>query len=89
MCVTVGGDKLNYTGITATDTASLSKLKLLLNSVIYTPLARFLTLDINNYYYNTLMSRYKYMHILLSLIPDKIVAQYDLLQLSKDGWVYM
>ena len=89
MCVTVGGEKLNYTGITATDTASLSKLKLLLNSVIYTPLALFLILDINNYYYNTLMVWYKYMRISLSLIPDKIVSQYNLRQLSKDGWVYM
>ena len=89
MRVTVGGDKLNYPDITATDTASLSTLKLLLNSVISTPLARFLTLNIKNYYYNTLMSRYEDMRIPLSLIPDEIVAQYDLQQLSKYGWVYM
>ena len=87
--VTVGGDKLDCPSITTTDTPSLSTLKLLLNSVISTPLARFLTLGINNYYYNTPMSRYEYMRIPLSIIPDKIVAQYELRQLSKDGWVYM
>ena len=48
--VTVGGDKLDYPGVTSTDTASISTLKFLLNSVISTPLARFLTLDIKNYY---------------------------------------
>ena len=53
--MTVGGDKLDYPGITTTDTASLSTLKLLLNSVISTPLACFLTLNIKNYYYNTPM----------------------------------
>ena len=35
------------------------------------------------------MLRYEYMRIPLSLIPDEIVAQYNLRQLSKDGWVYM
>ena len=86
--VTVGRYKLDYPGITANDTASISTLKLILNSVISTPLARFLNLYINNSYYNTPMSRYEYMRIPLSLIQDKIVAQYDLCQLSKDGWVY-
>ena len=72
--VTVGGDKLNYPGITATNTASLSTLKLPLNSVISTPQARFITLNMKNYYYNTPMPRYEYMRIPLSLIPDEIVA---------------
>ena len=89
MSLNVGGDKLDYPGITATDTSSISTLKLLLNSVISTPLARFCTLGIYSYYYNTLMLRYEYMRIPLSLIPDEIVAQYDLRKLSKDGWVYM
>ena len=85
MRVTVGGDKLDYPGITTTDTVSLFTLKLLLNSVISTSLSIFLTLDIKIYYNNTPMSRYEYMRIPLGLIPEKIVAQYDLRQLSKDG----
>ena len=89
MSLNVGGDKLDYPGITATDTVSLFTLKLLLNSVISTSLSIFLTLDIKIYYNNTPMSRYEYMHILFSLITDEIVAQYNLRQLSKEGWVYM
>ena len=87
--VTIGGEKLDYPGITATDIASINTLKILLKSFISTPLSCFITLDINKYYYNTPMSRYKYMHIPLSLIPDENMDQYDLRQLSKDGWVYM
>ena len=89
MRVTVGGNKLDYPGATATDTASMYTLKLLINSVISTWHARFLTLDIKNYYYYTPTSRWEYMRIPLSLIPDEISSQYDPRKLSKDGWVYM
>ena len=47
--VTVRGDKLGYLGITDTYTAILSTIKLLLNRVISTPQARFLTLEIESY----------------------------------------
>ena len=57
--VTVGGEKIDYPSVTVTDTASLSTIKLLINSVISTWHARFLTLDIQNYYYNTPMSRWE------------------------------
>ena len=87
--VTVGGDKLVYHGITATATASLTTLKILLNSVISTPGARFITLDIKNYYYNTPMEVYEYMRLQLDVIPKEVVAQYDLHKLAVDGWVYL
>ena len=45
-CVTVGGDKLDLTGITITNFANLTTTKCLLNSIVSTPDARFLTLDI-------------------------------------------
>ena len=59
--ITIRGNKLDYPRVTVTDTASLSTLKLLLNSVNSDPLAQFLTLGIKNYYYNTPMSWYEYM----------------------------
>ena len=46
--VTVGGDKLDFPGITTTNCASLTTTKFLLNCVVYTPDAWFLTLDIKN-----------------------------------------
>lgn len=87
--VTAGGDKLDYPGNTSTDTASLTTLKILLNSVLSTKGATFITADIKDFYYNTPMARYEYMRMQLSLIPDEIIAQYDLRNLAKDGWVYI
>jgi hypothetical protein len=87
--VTVGGDKLDYSGITATATASLTTLKILLNSVISTPGARFMTLDIKNYYYNTPMDTFEYMRLPLEIIPDEVILQYDLRKLAVAGWVYL
>ena len=35
------------------------------------------------------MDRYKYMRLPLHSIPDEIIAQYNLLTLASDGWVYL
>ena len=87
--VTIGGNSLDYLGLTATDTASLTTLGLLLNSAIYTLNSRFMTMDIKNYYYGTPMARYEYMHIPMDLIPDEVIKQYNLQKLSVNGWAYM
>ena len=49
VCVTVSGEKLDFPGITTTNCASLTTTKRLLISVVSTPDARFLTLDIKNF----------------------------------------
>ena len=72
--VTIGGNKLELPGNTTTNCASLTTTKCLLNSTISTPGARFITLDIKNFYYNTPMGQYKYMKISLALLPEDIIA---------------
>jgi hypothetical protein len=42
-------------------TADLLTIKLLINSVISTAGAKFMTMDIKDFYLNTPMDRYKYM----------------------------
>ena len=49
--LTVGGDRLELPGATATHCAGLATTKYLLNSTISTPGARFMTLDIKYFYY--------------------------------------
>ena len=61
--LTVGGDKLDYAGDTKTQCASLTTVKILLNSTISTPGARFATIDMKEFYYGTPMSEYEYMKI--------------------------
>jgi hypothetical protein len=57
VCNCAGGDGLDFLGPTATQTASLVTTKLLLNSTISTPDARFSAFNIKNFYYGTPMSR--------------------------------
>ena len=87
--VTVGGNRLNFPGATTTHCAGLTTIKCLLNNTISTPGARFMTLEIKDFYYGTAMARYKYMKLALSCIPDKIIDQYSLRTLSASGWVYL
>ena len=59
--LTMGGGLLDCPGITTTQTASLTTRKCLFNSTVSSPGAKFLALDIRNFYYNTPMAHYEYM----------------------------
>ena len=84
----VGGDRINYPGEVATPTAEMLVAKLLCNSVILTKGARFMTMDISNFYLMTLLSQPKYIRVKLSDIPDKIINEYNLKdKATKDGSV--
>ena len=50
---TIGGDRINYPGKVATPTADMLVAKMLFNSVISTRGARFMTMDISNFYLMT------------------------------------
>jgi hypothetical protein len=46
-------------------------------------------MDIKNYYLGTLLQRYEYMRLPLSIIPDEIITRYNLRAISVGGWVYL
>ena len=52
----------------------------MLNSVISTPDAKFMTIDISNIYLNTPMTHYKYLKLNICDIPDEIIQQCNLLE---------
>jgi len=54
-----GGDRVHYPTV-----------KLLINSIITTVGAKFMTIDIQDLYLNTPMARYEYMQLNLSDMPD-------------------
>jgi hypothetical protein len=62
----------------STPMANLTTTKLLLDSTISTPGAKFLGIDLAIFYLNTPMPNPKYMHICLDVIPDKIIVHYNL-----------
>jgi hypothetical protein len=68
--LTVGGDHIEYPGDKSTRTAGLTTAKILINSVISTLGARFLIIDISNFYLNTPLGRFEYMVIDLSSLPQ-------------------
>jgi hypothetical protein len=69
---------------------NLTTAKLLINSTISTPGAKFLGIDRANFYLNTPMLNTKYMRLHLNIIPDGIIVHYNLRDIvTPDGWVYI
>jgi hypothetical protein len=73
----IGGFRL-HSGRVNTPTAELTIIKLFINSVISTPGACFLTVDVKDFYLNTPMNRFKYMQIPDKDTPKIIMQQYNL-----------
>ena len=55
---TVGGDRVDYPGEVSTKVADLPTAKLIINSTISTPEARFMGIDIKDFYLNNPMDHY-------------------------------
>jgi hypothetical protein len=87
--LTVGGDRLDYSGDVATSTADITTFKILINSKLSTKDAAMMIMDIKNYCLGTPLPQYEYMRMSLSRFPDEIVDKYNLKALSIDGWVYI
>jgi len=86
--ITLGGNLVNYPGDCGTRTADLLTVKLLLNSVISTPNAKFMSLDISNFYLMAPMTRYEYVRMKLEDFPEDIIEEYNLRAIAtKDGTV--
>ena len=70
---TVCGNRINYPGEIAAPTVEMIGAKLLFNSVISTKDARFMTVDISNFYLMTPLKRPEYIRINLSDTPEEII----------------
>ena len=85
-----GGDQINYTGEVATPTAGMMVAKIIFNGVVSTKGARFMTMDISNFYLDTPLKPPEYLRIKLSDIPLEIVQEYKLKDIAtQDGYVYV
>jgi hypothetical protein len=87
--LTVGGDRLEYNGETATSTADITTFKIFINSTLSTKDAKMMMIDINNYYLGTPLPIYEYMRLPISILPDEIIEKYGLKKLAVDGWAYL
>ena len=87
--ITVGGNLIDYPGELTTQTADLVTTKILWNSTISTPGARYACADIGNMYLQTPIDRYKYMQFRADLVPREIKDAYKLWDKIHIGYVYM
>eukprot|EP00804_Cyclotella_cryptica_P001905 CCRYP_007349-RA/>CCRYP_007349-RA protein AED:0.39 eAED:0.41 QI:0/0/0/1/0/0/2/0/360 len=87
--LTVGGNRINLPGDCGMPTADMIMVKILLNSVISTVNARFMAIDIKDFYLNTPMERPEYMRLKLADIPAAIIELYHLRDIARDGYVFV
>ena len=85
----VGGDRINYPHDFSTPTADATTAKCVINSTISTPGAKFMCLDVKNFYLGTLMDKYEYMWLPVEIIPEEIMSEYDLHKLVHIRQVYL
>ena len=89
MRFTVGGDKVDCPFDVSTKTAALSKVKILLNSVLSTNNAKFMTVDIKDFYLNAPMTRCECMRIPIDIIPEDIIEQCNPRAIAVNGCAHV
>ena len=92
ICITVGGDQLPYLLDSGSSTTNLLETKLLVNSTISNAKkgARFMAMDIKDFFLATPMKRAEYMRVKYKYFPQDIIKRYNLDKLkTSDDYVYI
>ena len=76
--LTIDGSRINIDMDCGTPTAGLLTVKMLLNSVISNRGAKFMTLDIKDFYLNTPMDRPEYLRMKIANFPEDVIEHYKL-----------
>jgi hypothetical protein len=83
--ITAGGNLIDYRGELTTRTADLSTAKILWNSILSTPDAKFMGLDIGSFP----LAQYEDMKFPLALFPTYVIEQYNLDKHVHKGFIYV
>ncbi len=87
--LTAGGNRINYPDDIGTPTTDMTLFICMVNSIILTPGAHCIMVDIKDFYLNTPMTCFEYMQIKISNIPKEIIDEYNLREIvTEDGYVY-
>ena len=87
--IIAGGDRLEFQGDTSTEIAVLETAKMVFNSVVSTPDAKFMTINISNVHLNTPLQEYQYMRFKIDMVTQEVIDLYNLLnKVTEDGWLY-
>ena len=67
----------------------MTLFKIHVNSIISTPGARCITIDIKDFYLNTPMNRPEYMRLKITDIPNETIEEYNLREIvDDDRYIY-
>ena len=69
----MGDNRVEYNGAVTTETADMTLVKLLINSVVSTPNAKFMTMDMKDFYLGTLMKGPEFVRVPVHMIPEEIM----------------
>ena len=87
--ITAGGNLVICESSVSVRTADLDTAKLHWNSVISTKGAKYMCLDIKNFYLTAKLDYFEYMRMPLSLFPIWTQEQYNMKELALDGYVHL
>ena len=88
MCITIGRNKIAYSGDVGIPRGSIELVKLLVNSVLSQHNARLATMDLKNFYLNTPLDQPEYVRIKLTDIPQEFINKYKLNKITCESWIY-
>ena len=86
--ITVNGNDIYYAGDVATPNGSLELFKLIINSVLSRPGAKFACFDVKNFYLDTPLEESEYVWINTTDIPQEVLDEYTLLKFQHNEWIY-
>ena len=81
----VGGDRIKYPGDVSTPTVALTTAKMVVNCTISTPLSRYMCCDLGHFYLGTPLARYEYIRLSISILPQQIIDDYNLIGIFHNG----
>ena len=87
--LTVGGNLINHPGDAIAPTADSTTAKIVINSTISTPKAKYLAGDVKNFYLWTIITHNEYLQLSITIITQDIIDQYNLLPSVRNGCVYI
>jgi hypothetical protein len=87
--ITMGWNLVNYPDDCGTPTTDLPTIKLMFNSIISTTNAKFMTINIKDFYLMTPMDQYEYFRMKLELFTQDFINEYGLRdKADSDGNVF-
>ena len=88
--LTLGGNLLDFPGDPSSPAVSTTNAKLHINSAISDANrgARYMTMDIKNFYLGSPLKYFQYVRIPKALIPPEILSEYPEIYFESDGYTY-